>query len=103
MAVVPAVPRPQPVAVGVGRLDVRDIDVVSRRLFDDQGLPWQVGSYKVGVGGGGTIGAFLSDDNMEVMDIGIPILSMHSPFELGSKADVYVLYRGIKAFFEGFE
>ena len=71
-----------------------------RKLFDDHKLPWQVMTYKVGVGGGGTIGGFLSDDNMEVLDMGLPILSMHSPFELVAKTDVFVLYRALGAFYE---
>lgn len=71
-----------------------------RNIFDDEGVPWQVMSYKVGVGGGATLGHFLSDDNMEVIDIGIPILSLHSPYEVASKSDLYSLYRAMRAFFE---
>ena len=70
-----------------------------RKLMGDRNLPWQVMTYKVGGGGGGTIGGFLSDDNMEVMDIGVPILSMHSPFELISKTDLYILYQTLGAFY----
>ncbi|HUG81127.1 MAG TPA: hypothetical protein VML01_05660, partial [Bryobacterales bacterium] len=47
-----------------------------RKIYDDEKIPWQVMTYKVGEGGGGTLGHFLSDDNMEVIDIGIPILSL---------------------------
>lgn len=71
-----------------------------RALLADEKLPWQVMTYKVGAGGGGTIGGFLSDDNMEVMDIGLPILSMHSPMELVAKSDVFVLYRALAAFYQ---
>ena len=71
-----------------------------RKIFDDEKIPWQVMTYKVGEGGGGTLGHFLSDDNMEVIDIGIPILSLHSPFEVAAKSDLYSLYRAMLAFFE---
>jgi aspartyl aminopeptidase len=74
-----------------------------RKIFDDAGVPWQVMTYKVGPGGGGTLGRYLSDDNMEVIDIGIPALSLHSPFEITSKQDVYSLYRAIRAFFENID
>lgn len=71
-----------------------------RKIFDDEQVPWQVMSYKVGPGGGGTLGHFLSDDNMEVIDVGIPILSLHSPYEVAAKSDLYSLYRAMRAFFE---
>ena len=71
-----------------------------RKLFDDNDIPWQTMTYKVGGGGGGTLGSFLSDDNMEVIDIGIPMLSLHSPFEISSKSDLYALYRAMAVFFE---
>ena len=74
-----------------------------RKIFDDAGVPWQVMTYKVGPGGGGTLGRYLSDDNMEVIDIGIPALSLHSPFEITSKQDIYSLYRAIRAFFENID
>ena len=70
-----------------------------RKILDDENIPWQVMTYKVGVGGGGTIGGFLSDDNMEVIDVGIPMLSLHSPYEISSKNDIHVLYRAMKAFY----
>ena len=71
-----------------------------RRVFDGEEIPWQVMTYKVGEGGGGTLGHFLSDDNMEVIDVGIPILSLHSPFEVAAKSDLHALYRAMRAFFE---
>ncbi|MDA1314238.1 MAG: aminopeptidase 1 [Acidobacteria bacterium] len=71
-----------------------------RKIYDDEKIPWQVMTYKVGEGGGGTLGHFLSDDNMEVIDIGIPILSLHSPFEIAAKSDLHALYRALRAFFE---
>ena len=71
-----------------------------RKLLDDRGIPWQVATYKVGRGGGGTIGGALSDDNMEVIDFGVPVLSIHTPYSISSKVDVYNLYRAMRAFFE---
>ncbi|MDL2219717.1 aminopeptidase [Ruminococcaceae bacterium OttesenSCG-928-O06] len=69
------------------------------RLFDDAGVPWQIGELgKVDAGGGGTIAKFVANKNVEVVDIGVPVLSMHSPFEITSKLDVYTLYQGFKAF-----
>jgi len=70
-----------------------------RKILDDEKIPWQVMTYKVGGGGGGTIGGFLSDDNMEVIDIGLPMLSLHSPYEISSKRDLHELYRAMKAFY----
>lgn len=71
-----------------------------RRILEEQGLPWQTHTYKVDVGGGGTLGGFLSVLDMEVFDVGIPLLSMHSPYEVSSKADMYALYLFLKAFLE---
>ncbi len=71
-----------------------------RRMLDEEGIPWQTATYKVGRAGGGTIGVTMSDDNMEVIDFGIPILSVHTPYSVSSKIDVYYLYRAMKAFFE---
>ncbi len=56
-------------------------------------------TYKVGRAGGGTIGGALSDDNMEVIDVGVPVLSIHTPYFVSSKVDVYHLYRAMRAFF----
>jgi len=69
-----------------------------RAMLDEEDIPWQTATYKVGPAGGGTIGATLSDDNMEVIDFGIPILSIHTPYSVSSKLDVYYLYRAMKAF-----
>ncbi len=70
-----------------------------RKLLDDNAIPWQTASYKVESGGGGTIGGFMSKENMEVVDIGVPLLSMHSTYELSSKIDVWNLFRFFKVFF----
>lgn len=72
-----------------------------RRILRDEGLPWQTHTYKVDVGGGGTLGGFLSRRDMDVFDVGVPLLSLHAPAELASKADLYALYLFFEAFLEG--
>ncbi|MBI3259365.1 MAG: peptidase M18 [Ignavibacteriae bacterium] len=70
-----------------------------RKVLDDNTIPWQTASYKVESGGGGTIGGFMSKEDMEVIDIGIPILSMHSTYEVSSKVDVWNLNKFFTAFY----
>jgi len=70
-----------------------------RGLLDRSSIPWQTQTPKVGVGGGGTIGQFFSDWDMEVIDMGVPLLSMHSTFEISSKVDTWNFYRFMSAFF----
>ena len=53
----------------------------------------------VDAGGGGTIAKFVAGMNVDVVDLGVPILSMHAPFELASKLDVYHTYRAFQAFY----
>jgi aspartyl aminopeptidase len=55
---------------------------------------------KVDVGGGGTIGGFMSREDMEVIDVGIPLLSMHATVEGSSKVDLWNLYRFFKVFYQ---
>ena len=55
---------------------------------------------KVDVGGGGTIAYILANKGVEVIDCGVPVLSMHSPYEVTSKYDIYSAYRTYKVFFE---
>ncbi|MFQ5926127.1 MAG: aminopeptidase 1 [Terriglobia bacterium] len=71
-----------------------------RALLDANAIPWQTHTYKVGVGGGGTLGRYLSDDGMDVVDLGAPVLAMHAPWGLASKADLWWLYRFFAAFFQ---
>jgi len=72
-----------------------------RRLFNENKIPWQFGSLgKVDEGGGGTVAKFLAVYNMDIVDCGPGLLSMHSPYEISSKADVYHTYRAYKVFFE---
>jgi len=70
-----------------------------RRMLETNSIPYQTHTYKVDVGGGGTIGNFLSRENMEVLDCGIPLLSMHSPYAIASKVDMWSLYRAFLAFY----
>lgn len=71
-----------------------------RRIFNENNIIWQMGELgKVDQGGGGTIAYMLSKYGMEVVDCGVPVLSMHAPFEVVSKADVYMTYKGYNAFY----
>lgn len=68
-------------------------------VFDDAGVAWQTGELgKVDQGGGGTIAKFVSNRNVDTVDIGVPMLSMHAPFELVAKQDVLMTYRAFLAF-----
>ena len=53
---------------------------------------------KVDLGGGGTVAKYVAYHNIPTIDIGVPVLSMHSPFEVVSKADVYMAYKAFEAF-----
>jgi aspartyl aminopeptidase len=71
----------------------------TRNYLDNADIKWQTSTYK-GKASGGTIGSDLSKDNMEVIDFGIPILSIHSPYAVGSKVDLYSLYKAMSAFYQ---
>ena len=71
------------------------------RVFNDAGVIWQTGELgKVDEGGGGTVAKYVANLGMDVVDVGVPMLSMHAPFELAAKIDVYMAYKGFKAFLE---
>jgi aspartyl aminopeptidase len=70
-----------------------------RAILDQNGIPWQTQTPKVDVGGGGTIGGFMSQEDMEVIDLGVPLLSMHATFEMSSKVDVWNFYRFMLVFY----
>ena len=71
-------------------------------IMDREGVCWQIGELgAVDAGGGGTIAKFVASLNIDVVDLGVPILSMHSPFELASKLDVYHTYKAFRAFCRG--
>lgn len=67
-------------------------------ILDDKKIIWQPNSNKVDQGGGGTVAKFIAKLGIDVIDIGVPILSMHSPYEIASKFDIFMLYQAIKAF-----
>ena len=70
-----------------------------RAVLDGAGVPWQMAEMgKVDLGGGGTVAKFLAVYGMDVIDVGPPVLSMHSPFELTSKADIYATVKAFEAF-----
>ncbi|MDK2871051.1 MAG: hypothetical protein PWQ16_403 [bacterium] len=72
-----------------------------RRLFNENNVPWQAAELgKVDEGGGGTVAKFLARLGIEVVDCGPPLLSMHSPFEISSKVDLFSAIKGYKVFFE---
>ena len=72
-----------------------------RRVMDEGGVNWQTAELgRVDLGGGGTIAYILAEYGMSVIDCGVPVLSMHSPWEATSKADIYEAYRGYRSFLE---
>ena len=72
-----------------------------RKIFNENAVKWQVCELgKVDCGGGGTIAQFVANMGMEVVDCGVALLSMHAPYEVAGKLDVYMAYKGYKAFFE---
>ena len=70
-----------------------------RKIMDDANVSFQISELgKVDIGGGGTIAYILANYNVEVIDCGVGVLSMHAPWEVTSKADIYEAYRGYIAF-----
>ena len=71
-----------------------------RKVMDDAEVTYQFAELgKVDVGGGGTVALYVAGLDVDVVDLGVPILSMHSPFELASKLDIYNAYRAFCAFY----
>ncbi len=71
-----------------------------RKLFDDNGIIWQTGELgAVDAGGGGTVAQYVANLDFDVIDVGVPVLSMHAPFEITSKIDVFMAYRAFCVFF----
>lgn len=69
------------------------------RVFDNGGVVWQIGELgKVDAGGGGTISKFIAKYNVDVVDVGVPVLAMHAPFELIAKTDLFMTFKAIRAF-----
>lgn len=70
-----------------------------RDIFEDHGVLWQTCELgKVDQGGGGTVAKYIANENIETVDLGVPVLSMHAPFEVVSKTDVYSAHKAFSAF-----
>lgn len=90
---------------GTGKSDSSDAsaELVQkiRNIFSKNNVVWQTSELgKVDIGSGGTVAKFITQLNIETVDIGVPVISMHAPYELISKADLFSAYKGYKAFFE---
>lgn len=71
-----------------------------RRILDNANVSWQIGELgKVDEGGGGTVAMYVANLGVDVVDLGVPVLSMHAPFEVVSKFDVYSTYRACYEFY----
>ena len=69
-------------------------------IMERAGVHWQIGELgAVDVGGGGTVAQFIAMLNIDVVDLGIPVLAMHAPYEVASKIDLYNAYKAFKAFY----
>ena len=71
------------------------------RMLDGANVCWQTGELgRIDAGGGGTVAKFISAMGIDTVDAGVPLLSMHSPFELASVVDIYSFYRLCEEFFK---
>ncbi len=71
-----------------------------RRMLDNAGICWQIGELgRVDAGGGGTVAKYVASHNIDVVDMGVPVLSMHAPYEVVSKLDVYATYQACVEFY----
>ena len=72
-----------------------------RKIFEENGIAYQLSELgRVDVGGGGTIAYILANKGVDVIDCGVPVLSMHAPYEVTSKFDIYSAYKGYSAFWK---
>jgi aspartyl aminopeptidase len=72
-----------------------------RRIMDEKDVVWQMAELgKIDAGGGGTVAQYMANRNIATLDAGVPVLSMHAPFEVVSKLDCYMTYKGCKAIYE---
>ena len=70
-----------------------------RKLFRENGVIWQTAELgKVDMGGGGTVAMYIANHNIETVDLGVPVISMHAPYEVISKADIYSTHEAFCAF-----
>ena len=72
-----------------------------RRCLNNAGVVWQTSELgKVDAGGGGTVAKYMANHNIDTLDVGVAVLSMHAPYELIAKVDLYEAYRAFKAFYQ---
>ncbi len=72
-----------------------------RKMMDEGEVIWQTGELgKVDAGGGGTVAQYIANLDMDVIDVGVPVLSMHAPFEVTSKLDTYMAFKAFSVFFK---
>ena len=72
-----------------------------RKIMAEGGVIWQAGDMgKTDVGGGGTVAKYIAKHNIETVDLGVPVLSMHAPIEVVSKADIYTAHQAFEVFFK---
>ncbi len=70
-----------------------------RSMLDNAGIVWQTGELgRVDLGGGGTVAMYIANLGVDVVDLGVPVLSMHAPFETTAKFDVYMCYKAMYEF-----
>ena len=70
-----------------------------RSIMDAEGIVWQSGELgKIDAGGGGTVAKFIANLNIDTIDVGVPVIAMHAPYELISKVDLYETYKAFKVF-----
>ena len=85
---------------GASDADAETVGYV-RRVFDAADVIWQIAELgKVDAGGGGTVAMYMANRNINTLDAGVPVLSMHAPYETVSKLDCYETYKGIKAIYQ---
>lgn len=70
-----------------------------RALLDEKNVVWQTGELgKVDIGGGGTVAAYIANLNVDTIDVGVPVMSMHAPFEITAKTDIWAAFKAFEAF-----
>lgn len=71
-----------------------------RKIFNDAGVVWQTAELgKVDAGGGGTVAKYISEKNIDTLDVGVAVVSMHAPYEVVAKTDVYNMHKAVLAFY----
>ena len=88
---------------GKGGSNDADAETVAkmRRFFAERNVVWQMAELgKVDQGGGGTVALYMADRNISTIDAGVPVLSMHAPWEVVGKLDCWMTYKGVKAAYE---